>query len=72
MKKYLLFSAALLFGAALCAGPAPAQEPEGPSAHLDTYTLEMGEVTEGTVVESVFKVFNKGDQPLLIKNVRPG
>jgi hypothetical protein len=50
----------------------PAQAPPGPSMVLPERSFDFNEVEEGKVVEHAFKVLNKGNQPLEIKNVNPG
>ena len=47
--------------------PAPA-----PRFVLDNDAFDAGEVKEGEVIEHAFKVLNKGDAPLEIKDVKPG
>jgi len=39
---------------------------------LPERSFDFKEVEEGKVVEHAFKVLNKGNQPLEIKNVNPG
>ncbi len=50
----------------------PAQIPSGPSMVLTEKSFDFNEVEEGKVVEHAFKVLNKGNQLLEIKNVNPG
>jgi hypothetical protein len=50
----------------------PAQSPSGPSMVLSERSFDFKDVEEGKVVEHAFKVLNKGNQPLEIKNVNPG
>ncbi len=49
-----------------------AQTPSGPSMVLPERSFDFKEVEEGKVLEHSFKVLNKGNQPLEIKNVNPG
>jgi len=49
-----------------------AQVPSGPSMVLPERSFDFKDVEEGKVVEHAFKVLNKGNQPLEIKNVNPG
>jgi hypothetical protein len=49
-----------------------AQTPSGPSMVLPERSFDFKDVEEGKVVEHSFKVLNKGNQPLEIKNVNPG
>lgn len=44
----------------------------GPLLHMPTKEQDAGEVYAGIDVTKVFEVFNKGDAPLVIKNVKPG
>jgi hypothetical protein len=50
----------------------PAQTPSGPSMVLPERSFDFKDVEEGKVVEHAFKVLNKGNQPLEIRNVNPG
>ena len=49
-----------------------AQTPSGPSMVLPEKSFDFRDVEEGKTVEHAFKVLNKGNQPLEIKNVNPG
>ena len=49
-----------------------AQTPSGPSMVLPERSFDFKEVEEGKVVEHAFKVSNKGNQVLEIRNVNPG
>jgi Protein of unknown function (DUF1573) len=72
MKR--LFTVASL-GVLLCFAffsSSPAETPSGPSMVLPERSFDFKDVEEGKVVEHAFKVLNKGNQPLEIKNVNPG
>jgi len=65
---FLLF-ALILYGGLLYA----AQEKEAaPVIEVDELTYNFKRVPQGEVVKHDFKVFNKGNAPLTIKNVKPG
>jgi len=49
-----------------------AREFSGPKLVLKERETNLMEVMEGKVVEHVFRVFNQGDEPLKIVNVKPG
>jgi hypothetical protein len=49
-----------------------AQEKPGPKMVLKETVIDFGEIPESKGVAHVFKVFNKGDQTLEIKGVKPG
>jgi hypothetical protein len=72
MKRlFILASSGILLCFALFSASA-AQTPSGPSMVLPERFFDFKEVEEGKVVEHIFKVLNKGDQPLQITNVNPG
>jgi hypothetical protein len=50
----------------------PAQSPSVPFVVLPERSFDFKEVEEGKVVEHAFKVLNKGNQVLEIRNVNPG
>lgn len=72
MQRYLhgILTVLLLF--ALSGHFVLAQELQGPKIVLKEQMFDFGEVKEGDTVEHTFQVFNKGDQTLEIKNVKPG
>ena len=72
MKKYFLVTLAGILLSASCAHWPWAKEPPGPKMVLKERVFNFGEVLESEKMSHVFKVFNKGDQPLEIKAVRPG
>jgi hypothetical protein len=49
-----------------------AQEASGPKAVFPEKTFDFHQVDEGRELEHSFKVFNQGDQPLNIEDVKPG
>ncbi len=49
-----------------------AQQASGPRMVIKEKEVDYMEVDEGKTIEHVFKVFNQGDQPLLIEKVKPG
>ncbi len=49
-----------------------AQDVQGPKMVLKEQSVDLKEVKEGEPIEHTFQVFNKGDQVLEIKNVKPG
>ena len=71
--KRLFTLASLCF--LLCVAPlssGPAQTPSGPSMVLPERSFDFKDVEEGKVVAHAFKVLNKGNQVLEIRNVNPG
>jgi hypothetical protein len=60
--------------AALLALPVFSQQAvadQGPRIQLSERTFDCGTVEEGKALEHEFKVFNRGDQPLVIERVSP-
>ncbi len=49
-----------------------AQTPSGPAIVLPERSFDFKDVEEGKIVEHAFKVLNKGNQVLEIRNVNPG
>jgi hypothetical protein len=58
--------------AALLGSAAFSQAGSGPRMVMEEKEFDFKEVPEGKFVEHAFKVFNKGDQLLQIRAVRPG
>lgn len=56
-------------GSALAEGK---KEVVAPVIEIEEPTHDFNQVTQGEVVRHVFKVFNRGNAPLQIKNVKPG
>jgi hypothetical protein len=50
--------------------PEPAVKVDGPVLTLETSTHDFGNITQGDVVERVFKFKNTGNQPLIITNIQ--
>jgi hypothetical protein len=48
------------------------QEVKGPKLVLKEDSVDLKEVKEGETIEYAFRVLNQGDQPLEIKDVKPG
>lgn len=72
MKKSLI----LMFLSLVCASTYPymasAQKATGPKMVLKEQVVDYKEVDEGQIIEHVFQVLNQGDEPLEIRNVKPG
>jgi len=51
---------------------ATVQQPVGPRMILKERSFDHKNVDEGTMIEHTYKVGNEGDQPLLIRSVKPG
>jgi hypothetical protein len=68
LKPVFIMVAALLMAVALAH---PSLADQGPRIQLGEKTFDFGPVKEGQVLEHDFKVFNRGDQPLLIEKVSP-
>lgn len=49
-----------------------AQENKNPETVIDEKIYDAKEVNEGSIIEHKFKVMNRGEGPLEIKQVRPG
>lgn len=49
-----------------------AQDATGPRMVIKEKAADYQHVDEGDIIEHVFRVYNQGDQPLQIKNVKPG
>lgn len=73
MKKYsilgiLLMSMTLAF--AQDAKPTPTEKVDGAVLTFESNTHDFGNITQGDVVERVFKFTNTGNQPLIITNIQ--
>jgi len=67
-RLFILFLLVLVF---YC--PIQAKESvKGPRIEFSNKTCKFNEVFEGTPIEHTFVFFNRGDQPLEIKKVKPG
>ena len=72
MKRILHSILILLLVSISLAKPCPAEKDKVPVIEVDTTTYEFGQVSQGEVVTHDFKVFNRGDAVLEIKQVKPG
>ncbi len=45
---------------------------QGPKLFMEESQFDFGNVKQGKVLEHTFMVMNQGDQPLVIKKVKPG
>lgn len=48
------------------------KKPAGPQIAFEERTFDFKEVDEGTTIEHTFKVFNRGNQALVIQRVDAG
>lgn len=71
MKKFLVFSAALLFSVQLFAQEADKQaEPvNGPQIVFTVNSHDFGDIEQGEKVNYVFEFENSGTEPLILSNV---
>jgi len=72
MKRFFTLASFCVLLFSFLLSSSPAQTPSGPSMVLPERAYDFKEVKEGKVVEHAFRVLNKGNQPLEIKNVNPG
>jgi hypothetical protein len=74
MKKYSILGVLVLIGSLAFAQESKQQAPpakvDGPVLTLETSTHDFGNITQGDVVERVFKFKNTGNQPLIITNIQ--
>jgi hypothetical protein len=73
MKKYSILGILLMMVAVAFAQetkPAQATKEDGPVLTLEVNTHDFGDITQGDVVERVFKFTNTGNQPLIITNIQ--
>ncbi len=74
MKKYSILGVLVLVGSLAFAQEAKQQTPvikvDGPVLTLEANTYDFGDITQGEVVERVFKFKNTGNQPLIITNIQ--
>jgi hypothetical protein len=73
MKRslFLLVLAACGFAALVLSSGSQAQKPSGPQISFQEKNFDFKDVEEGTVLDHTFKVWNRGDQPLVIEKVSP-
>jgi hypothetical protein len=72
MKKYLIL-VILVMTATVAFSQAkqtPAANVDGPVLTLEASSHDFGDITQGDVVERVFKFKNTGNQPLIITNIQ--
>ena len=72
MKKYSILGILLMMVAvafAQEAKPTPTPKEDGAILTLEATTHDFGDITQGDVVERVFKFTNTGNQPLIITNI---
>ncbi len=74
MKKYSILGVLVLIGSLAFAQEAKQQTPavkvDGPVLTLEANTYDFGNITQGEVVERIFKFKNTGNQPLIITNIQ--
>jgi hypothetical protein len=74
MKKYSILGVLVLISSMAFGQEAKPQAPviktDGPILTLDANTHDFGNITQGDVVERVFKFKNTGNQPLIITNIQ--
>jgi hypothetical protein len=68
-KKFILFFISSFLWAFI---PSHVQLAQGPKMVIVEKHYNFNRVMEGEIVEHTFRVLNKGDQPLEIKEVKPG
>jgi hypothetical protein len=68
MKKAILFFASfLILGSAIAQST---ENTDGPEITFEVENHDFGDITQGDVVEHVFKFENTGNEPLIISNVK--
>ena len=72
MKKILMIELFFFLTFFFLSSPATAQNVTGPQMVISETSHDFKEVDEGAVLEHSFKVMNRGNQVLEIKNVNPG
>jgi len=72
VKKYFQMVLACAFVSLFFGHSALAREIRGPKMVLEETKFDFGGVKEGGVLSHAFRVLNQGDQPLLIRKVKPG
>jgi hypothetical protein len=72
MKKFGLAILIPIFHLVFFIYSGMAQEVKGPKMVIRDPVFDFKEVKEGEVLDHTFKVFNQGDQDLVIKKVKPG
>ena len=72
MKKDLITVMIPFFLFLFCFNVIPAEKMTGPRMLIEETLFDAKEVPEGEMIQHTFRILNIGDQPLEIKNVRPG
>jgi len=72
MKKSAFFVLATIFFFSFFLHTAGAQESKTPRLVVKGGLFDAGEIDEGNVIKHSFTVYNRGNAPLNIRNVRPG
>ena len=72
MVKRRWYGFLLIWMVLVYSGSAFAQTNEGPKMFVEKDVFEFGERMKGSPVVHTFKVLNKGDQTLEIRQVKPG
>lgn len=72
MRKCFFCVSSAIFLCMLLLHPAWTQETRTPKLVLQETLFDAGAIDEGTVIKHTFRVYNRGNAPLKIKNVRPG
>jgi hypothetical protein len=74
MKKYSILGVLVLVGSMVFGQEVKPQTPpakvDGPVLTLEANTHDFGTITQGDVVEKIFKFKNTGNQPLIITNIQ--
>src|SRR5688572_23463784 len=72
MKKYSILVILVLMGSLAFSQTkqTPAAKVDGPVLTLEAASHDFGDITQGDVVERVFKFKNTGNQPLTITNIQ--
>ena len=68
IKLFILFLLVLVFYCPILAK----ENAKGPKIEFSNKTYKFNTVFEGTPIEHTFVFFNRGDQPLEIKKIKPG
>jgi hypothetical protein len=72
LRSFVIFCAAWIVFQGVQMSPPLAQGSGSPRLILEEKSHDFGKVREGDVIEHTFRIFNKGDEPLLIGRVTPG
>ncbi|MBN2060253.1 MAG: hypothetical protein JW882_07535 [Deltaproteobacteria bacterium] len=72
MKKFSAKVTIPFFLFLFCFNAISAEKITGPKMLIEETLFDAKEVLEGDIIQHTFKILNIGDQPLEIKNIRPG